>query len=161
MGIHPGTVRHFAEDDLQALENLLRNKTEYKICAVGEIGMDNHYTTEYKTPQRDMFKAQMELAFRYDLPAIIHDREAHADCLAVIKELAQAGMLREQPGVFHCYSGSSEFARELSQYGFYFGFDGPVTYKNNRRTLEVVAALPKEVICGNRQSLPHTGPASR
>ena len=87
-----------------------------------------------------MFRAQLRLALELDLPVIIHDREAHGDTLAIVKEFPN---LR---GVFHCYSGSVEMARELIKMGWYLGFDGPLTYKNARKTVEVAEAIPLDRI---------------
>ena len=85
---------------------------------------------------RDRFRAQLALARELDLPVIVHDREAHGDTLAIVSEFP------EVRGVFHCFSGSPEMARELLQRGWYLGLDGPVTYKNARRAPEVAAVTP-------------------
>jgi TatD DNase family protein len=81
----------------------------------------------------------MDLALELGLPVIIHDREAHGDILEIAKEY-------DIPGVFHCYSGSPEMAKELLKRGWYLGFDGPVTYKNNRKQLEVLEVTPLDRI---------------
>ena len=91
-----------------------------------------------------MFRQQLRLALELDLPVIIHDREAHGDTLAIAKEFPD---LR---GVFHCYSGSVEMARELIKMGWYLGFDGPLTYKNARKTVEVAETVPLERIVVER-----------
>ena len=85
-----------------------------------------------------MFRAQLELALELDLPVIVHDREAHGDSLRIVCDYPQ---LR---GVFHCYSGSVEMARELLRRGWYLGFDGPITYKNAVKALDVIAACPTD-----------------
>ena len=72
------------------------------------------------------------------LPVIVHDREAHGDCMTIVREYPEAR------GVFHCFSGSAEMASELVRRGWYLGFDGPVTYPNARRAAEVVAVTPLE-----------------
>ena len=87
-----------------------------------------------------MFRAQIELALELDLPVIVHDREAHGDCLEIVRDYP---MLR---GVFHCFSGSVEMARELIKRGWYLGFDGPITYKNAVKALEVIRSVPMERI---------------
>ena len=87
-----------------------------------------------------VFRRQIELALELDLPIIVHDREAHGDSLAIVLEYPN---LR---GVFHCYSGSPEMAQELLKRGWYLGFDGPITYKNARRSPEVVAVTPLDRI---------------
>ena len=87
-----------------------------------------------------MFRAQLELALKLELPVIVHDREAHGDSLRIVCDYPQ---LR---GVFHCYSGSVEMARELLRRGWYLGFDGPITYKTAATAPEVIAACPVERI---------------
>ena len=83
-----------------------------------------------------MFRAQIDLALELNMPIIVHDREAHGDCFSIVCEYPA---LR---GVFHCYSGSAEMARELLKRGWYLGFDGPITYKNNVKAMEVLAVTP-------------------
>ena len=111
-----------------------------KCVAIGEIGLDYYWDKEHKEIMYEMFVTQLELALELDKPVIIHDREAHADCLNI------TGRYPELRGVFHCFSGSREMARELVGRGWYLGFDGPVTYKNARRALEVLKETPLERI---------------
>ena len=87
-----------------------------------------------------MFRRQLALAREFDMPVIVHDRDAHADCLAIVSEFPG---LR---GVFHCFSGSAEMAEVLVRRGWYLGFDGPVTYKNAKKALAVLAPTPPERI---------------
>lgn len=111
-----------------------------KIRAIGEIGLDYHYEDIPREIQQRAFRAQMALAAELDLPVIVHDREAHADCMAVVEEFPTVR------GVFHCYSGSTEMARVLVEKGWYIGFTGVLTFKNARKAVEVAAALPLERI---------------
>ena len=111
-----------------------------KCVAIGEIGLDYYWDKEHKELMYEMFVEQLELALELDKPVIIHDRDAHADCLGIVKRYPG---LR---GVFHCYSGSREMAEELLKLGWYLGFDGPITYKNARRALEVLEVTPLERI---------------
>lgn len=111
-----------------------------KIRAIGEIGLDYHYEDIPREIQQRAFRAQMALAAELDLPVIVHDREAHADCMAVVEEFPTVR------GVFHCYSGSAEMARVLVEKGWYIGFTGVLTFKNARKAVEVAAALPLERI---------------
>lgn len=111
-----------------------------KCVAIGEIGLDYYWDKEHKELMYEMFVEQLELALELHKPVIIHDRDAHADCLGIVKRYPG---LR---GVFHCYSGSREMAEELLKLGWYLGFDGPITYKNARRALEVLEATPLERI---------------
>ena len=119
VGIHPENCGGYTAGDLAALEKLAQQPG---VAAIGEIGLDYYWA---ENPPR-------ELA----LPVIIHDREAHADTLAIIREFPGI------TGVFHCFSGSPEMAQELLKLGWYLGFDGPVTYKNARRAPEVAAVTP-------------------
>lgn len=105
-----------------------------KCVAIGEIGLDYYWDKEHKELQYEMFVTQLELALELNKPVIIHDREAHEDCLRIT---ARYPALR---GVFHCFSGSVEMARELLRRGWYLGFDGPITYKNAVKALDVIAA---------------------
>lgn len=136
VGIHPEDCGDFQDSDLDALRQLLANP---RAVAVGEIGLD--YYWEENPPrefQQTVFRKQMALAEELQLPVIVHDREAHGDSLAIIREFPTV------TGVFHCFSGSPEMAAELVKRGWYIGFDGPVTYKNARRAPEVVAVTPLE-----------------
>ena len=106
--------------------------------AIGEIGLDYYWDASHKTEQKALFRRQIDLALALDKPVIIHDREAHGDCMEIVRDYPG---LR---GVFHCYSGSAEMAEELLKRGWYLGFDGPITYKNARKALEVLALCPLE-----------------
>ena len=136
VGYHPENCAPYTDADLDILRRLAQHP---KVVAIGEIGLD--YYWEQNPPkefQQAVFRAQLALARELSLPVIVHDRDAHADCLAIVKEFP------EVRGVFHCYSGSVEMARELWKLGWYLGLDGPVTYKNARRTVEVVQEVPLE-----------------
>ena len=150
VGIHPENCGDFVPEHMDALRQLAR---EPKVVAIGEIGLDYYWP---ENPPRDfqqqVFRAQLELALELDLPVIVHDREAHGDSLAIVKEYPA---LR---GVFHCYSGSVEMARELLALGWYLGFDGPVTYKNARKTVEVAEMVPLDRILIETDS-PYMSPA--
>ena len=136
VGYHPENCAPYTDADLDILRRLAQHP---KVVAIGEIGLD--YYWEQNPPkefQQAVFRAQLALARELSLPVIVHDRDAHADCLAIVKEFPGVR------GVFHCYSGSVEMARELWKLGWYLGLDGPVTYKNARRTVEVAAEVPLE-----------------
>lgn len=136
VGIHPENCADAADTDFDAIRQLARHP---KVVAIGEIGLD--YYWEENPPrefQQQVFCRQLELARELGLPVIVHDRDAHGDSLAMVERFPG---LR---GVFHCYSGSPEMARELLRRGWYLGFDGPVTYKNARRAPEVAAITPPE-----------------
>ena len=137
VGIHPEDMDGMNDGDLEKIEALAQHK---KCVAIGEIGLDYYWDDSHKKEQRELFVQQLELALRRDLPVIIHDREAHGDCLDIVRGFPK---LR---GVFHCYSGSAEMAQELLKRGWYLGFDGPITYKNARKALEVLEICPLDRI---------------
>lgn len=134
VGIHPEDCAGFREEDLTELRQLLKRP---KVVAIGEIGLDYYWAENPPREfQQTVFRRQLALAEELNVPVIVHDREAHGDCLAIIREFPAV------TGVFHCFSGSPEMAEELLKLGWYLGFDGPVTYKNARRAPEVAAVTP-------------------
>ena len=148
VGIHPGDC-HFAKDPdaaLAELEEMLgtqETRRKDKIVALGEIGLDYHWP-EYdgipmsKERQLYFFHAQMQLARRLDLPVIIHDREAHGDCMDIIMQYPDVR------GVFHSYSGSAEMAKDLVRRGWYLSFSGTLTFKNAERVRDAARAVPRD-----------------
>lgn len=138
VGIHPEDCAGASESDFAAIQALAAHP---KVVAIGEIGLDYYWAENPpKEEQQAVLRRQLALALELDLPVIIHDREAHGDTLAIVREFPG---LR---GVFHCYSGSPEMAAELLKLGWYLGFDGPITYKNARRAPEVAAVTPLDRI---------------
>ena len=138
VGIHPSDCAGTGEAEYAALRELAKHE---KVVAIGEIGLDYYWDTNPpKEFQQQVFRRQIELALELDLPVCVHDREAHGDSLAIVMEYP------ELRGVFHCFSGSPEMAQELLKRGWYLGFDGPITYKNARRSPEVVAITPLDRI---------------
>ena len=137
VGVHPYDAQAMTEVDLNALRELAGSPM---VVAIGEIGLDYHYDEANRDKQKEWFLKQIKLAEALDLPYIVHDRDAHADCLEVIRK---SGYFR---GVMHCYSGSSEMARELVELGFYISFAGPVTFKNGKKAKEAAASVPLERI---------------
>ena len=135
VGIHPEELAGLREGDLGRIAKLAENP---RCRAIGEIGLDYYWDASRKEEQRELFQRQLELALERELPVIVHDREAHGDCLEIVSRYEG---LR---GVFHCYSGSPEMAEQLLRRGWYLGFDGPITYKNARRAVEVLAICPPE-----------------
>ena len=136
VGSHPDAADEVNEAVLEEYRQLCRNNP--KIKAIGEIGLDYHYEDIPREIQLQAFRAQMALAAELNLPVIVHEREAHADGMAVVDEFPSV------KGVFHCYSGSAEMALELVKRGWYIGFTGVLTFKNARKALEVAAAIPLE-----------------
>lgn len=136
-GIHPENLEGLPGDYLDTLKELLKRP---KCAAIGEIGLDYYWKADNRELQKKVFRAQMELALEANMPVIIHDREAHGDSMEIVRAYPDAR------GVFHCFSGSCEMAEELLKRGWYLGFDGPVTYKNARKTLEVLEIAPLDRI---------------
>lgn len=137
VGFHPEELSKLNEGSLDVIRALAAHR---KCVAIGEIGLDYYWDDSRKDEQKELFTRQIELALELNKPVIVHDREAHGDSFEIVSKYPD---LR---GVFHCYSGSSELAKELIKRGWYLGFDGPVTYKNARRTLEVLEICPIERI---------------
>lgn len=137
VGIHPGNAGDCTPEALDALRALARHP---KVVAVGEIGLDYHYDAPPREIQREAFRAQMRLAGELGLPVSVHDRDAHAESLAIVREFPGVS------GVFHCFSGSVETSRELVELGWYFGFTGVVTFKNAKKTAAVAAFVPEDRI---------------
>ena len=135
VGFHPEDITQEALD-FDALESLLKCE---KVLAIGEIGLDYYWNKENREKQIEAFISQIELAKKYDLPVIVHDRDAHADTLEILKKY-------KPKGVVHCFSGSLEMAREIVKLGMYIGVGGVVTFKNARRLVEVVEDIPIEKI---------------
>ena len=138
VGSHPDAADEVNEETLAEYRMLCKQNP--KVKAIGEIGLDYHYEDIPRNIQLHAFRQQMALARELGLPAIVHEREAHEDGMKVVEEFP------EVTGVFHCYSGSAEMAKWLVARGWYIGFTGVLTFKNARKALEVVNAIPLERI---------------
>lgn len=138
VGSHPDAADEVCDAVLEEYRKLCKHNS--KIKAIGEIGIDYHYEDIPRQLQLQAFRAQMALARELELPVIVHEREAHADALAVIREFPTV------KGVFHCFSGAAEMALELARQGWYLGFTGVLTFKNARRAVEAARAVPLERI---------------
>lgn len=138
VGSHPDVADEINEEVLEQYRKLCRENP--KVKAIGEIGLDYHYEDIPRDIQQQAFRLQMELAKELDLPVIVHEREAHEDGLRIVDEFPTV------KGVFHCYSGSLEMAKELIRRGWYIGFTGVLTFKNARKAIEVAANIPLERI---------------
>ncbi len=139
VGSHPDAADEVNNAVLEEYRKLCKLNRE-KVKAIGEIGLDYHYEDIPRELQKKAFIAQMELARELDLPVIVHEREAHEDGLAIVKAFPRV------TGVFHCFSGSAELARQLVDLGWYIGFTGVLTFKNARRAIEAAQAIPLERI---------------
>ena len=137
VGSHPDDADHVNGKLLDRYRSLAMHE---KVRAIGEIGLDYHYEDVPRAQQIIAFEQQLELAEALKLPVIVHEREAHGDAMEIVKRHP------EVRGVFHCFSGSKELALWLVERGWYIGFTGVVTFKNARRAVEAVQALPLERI---------------
>lgn len=133
VGLHPECLDENSINDLDKIRELAKSE---KVVAIGEIGLDYYYDTP-KDLQKTVFAKQLELAAELGLPVNIHDREAHGDTLEMLKRYKPKGIL-------HCFSGSVEMAKEIVKLGMYIGIGGVVTFKNARKTVEVVQNIPLE-----------------
>ena len=137
VGSHPDSASEVNEEVIEAYRQMCRHE---KVKAIGEIGLDYYYEDIPREIQQKAFRMQMALAQELDMPVIVHERDAHNDGLAIIKEFPKV------KGVFHCYSGSAEMARQLVNLGWYIGFTGVITFKNARKAVETAASIPLERI---------------
>ena len=138
VGSHPDAADEVNDTVLEEYRMLC--KLNPKVKAIGEIGLDYHYEDIPRQLQKKAFIAQLALARELDLPVIVHERDAHEDAMAIIKQFP------EVKGVFHCFSGSAQMAQELTKLGWYIGFTGVLTFKNARRAIEAAQAIPLDRI---------------
>ncbi len=120
IGIHPEEVESYKEEDFQFIEKNLNTK---KVIAIGEIGLDYHYTKENREKQILLFEKQLKLAEKYDMPIVVHSREATKDTIECLKKY-------KVRGVIHSFSGSLETANQYIKMGFLLGVNGVITFKN-------------------------------
>jgi TatD DNase family protein len=138
VGVYPNDTADFSAETLAELRDLAQHP---KVDAIGEIGIDLHWRTVGLDTQQQAFRAQLELAAELQRPVIIHDREAHAEVMAMLREAAPAAGT-----VLHAFSGSAEMAEEALAAGYYLGVDGPLTYKKNDALRAIFAAAPVDRI---------------
>lgn len=158
VGIHPSEIGDLnMEQTIERLRELSRYK---KTVAIGEIGLDYYWDKEpvVQSRQREWFRAQLKLAEEEQLPVIIHSRDAAQDTLEIATEAAE----RKISGVIHCYSCSPEIAEIYVKSGFYIGVGGVVTFKNAKKLVRTVEAIPLEHIlletdCPYMAPEPHRG----
>ena len=138
VGVHPENYEEENEASLTQIEELAKNP---KVIAVGEIGLDYHWKNdpETKKNQKEWFIRQIELSNKLGLPVSIHGRDASEDLYEILKTHQIANGF-----VLHCYSGSVEMMKKFASLGAYFGFDGPITYKNAKTPKECVLACPAD-----------------
>ena len=133
-GIHPDEADSNYLEKINELKEFVSNN---KVYAIGECGIDYHYTKENADIQKTIFRAQIELSIEKNLPLIIHMRDATLDTFNILKEYK--GKIK---GVMHCYSGSLEMAYEFIKLGFHISLGGPVTFKNAKEPKEVAKNIP-------------------
>ena len=122
MGLHPCYVKENYKPELEAVNNWLKQR---KFAAVGEIGLDYYWDKTFVKEQEEAFRMQIEWSIQYKLPIVIHTRNAMQETINIVKEYVPKGVR----GIFHCFSGSYESAKEIIKAGFYLGIGGVVTYK--------------------------------
>lgn len=153
VGFHPENVAELPDDWESKLMELLKHD---KAVAVGEIGLDYHYPDSApKEVQREVFIRQLEIAEKFNLPVVIHSRDASGDTLEILKEYKPRGVL-------HCFSGSAETAHEVVKLGMYVGFTGVLTFKNSKKAQAACEAVPIERLlletdCPYMAPVPHRG----
>ena len=135
VGVHPYDEPDLTEADIARLREMAKDE---KVVAIGEIGLDYHYENTDREGQKRGFKMQLELAKELKMPVIIHDRDAHKDTMDILR----ACNVRDCGGVFHCYAGSVEMAKEILDWGMYIAFGGSLTFKKSVKPKEVAQYVP-------------------
>ncbi|WP_417898405.1 TatD family hydrolase [Bacillus haimaensis] len=139
VGWHPVDAIDMTEEDLNWIEELASHE---KVVAIGEMGLDYHWDKSPKDIQKEVFRKQIRLAKRVKLPIVIHNRDATADVVEILKEEDA----KEVGGIMHCFTGSLEVAQECMEMNFYISFGGPVTFKNAKKPKEVVKEIPLDML---------------
>jgi TatD DNase family protein len=143
LGIHPNDITEKWESELIKFSELLEQKKELKIVGIGEIGLDYHYPKYNKELQYTVLRKQIQMALAYDLPIVIHTRDAEQEVLGILEEYKQDKKLR---GIIHCFSEDLAFAERALKLGFVLGIGGPLTYPKNDTLREVFSTVPLEKI---------------
>lgn len=137
VGCHPHDSKDMTSDTMDIFKDLAKKK---KVLAIGEIGLDYYYDNTDRVTQRKWFREQIKLAKEFDMPYIVHDRDAHEDVLNIMKEEHYSGAR----GILHCFSSSVEMAREFIRLGFMISIGGPVTFKKAKTSKIVALEIPLE-----------------
>ena len=143
VGYHPENIEGLSDEAVaDGLREIEAMAADPRVRAIGEIGLDYYWVKDpaERKRQQEVFRAQMRMAGRLGLPVIVHDREAHLDCLTIAEQYPNVR------GVFHCYSGSAEFAQRLLDLGWYISFTGVITFKNAKKALDVIRMMPMDRI---------------
>ncbi len=155
VGVHPHDTDGMTEKDIDRLREMSKHP---KVKAIGEIGLDYYYDNSLRENQKKWFIRQMELSQETGLPFIIHDRDAHGDCMEILKKFD----IKKTGGIMHCFSGSPEMAKELIKLGMVIAVGGTLTFKNAVKAVETVKEIPIEHILIETDSpylapVPHRG----
>ncbi len=134
MGIFPTEAKTWTDDILDEMEKFSADK---KVVGIGEVGLDYYWDKTFIDKQQDIFVKQIKLANKLNLPIVVHDREAHKDCFDILKDVNKGSKV-----LFHCFSGSPEFAMECVKEGWYIALGGVVTFKNAVKPKEVAQTVP-------------------
>ena len=140
VGIHPNDAKTSWKADIEKLDRFASNKEENKVVAIGECGIDLHYPGYDLELQRNVFKAQIELALKHNLPLIVHIREAKEEAMRCLENYSNEKL----KAVIHCFSEGPAFAKEILEKDFFIGIGGAVTYKKNDALREVARMIPLE-----------------
>jgi TatD DNase family protein len=135
VGWHPQDAKDMTDEHLEWLEELSRHP---KVVGLGEMGLDYYWDTSPKDVQAEVFRKQIRLARKLQMPIVIHNRDAHQDIITILKEEKAA----EVGGIMHCFSGSWETAKLALDMNFHISFGGPLTFKNAKQPKEVAAKVP-------------------
>lgn len=138
MGIFPSEAKTWNDDIIELIKEFSKNE---KVVGIGEIGLDYYWDKSFVDEQKEVFIKQIKLANELGLPIAVHDREAHKDCFDILKEHNNGSDI-----VFHCFSGSPEFAKECIKEGWYIALGGVVTFKNAVKAKEVATEIPLEYL---------------
>lgn len=132
VGLHPD-----AADEIDRIDEIRKLCDNKKVAAIGEIGLDYHYEEHSRDIQKKAFEEQLKLSAELDMPVVIHSRDAWEDTMELLRKY-------RPKGVMHCFSGSAEIAREIVGMGMYVGFTGVVTFKNAKKALKALEAVPTD-----------------
>lgn len=141
IGVHPHNACRYSDE---AEATVLACLDHPQCRLLGEIGLDYHYDLSPRDVQRTVFDRQLELAYIHHVPVQLHIREAHGDCMDMLRARSAAGRL--SAGIMHCYTGSWEAAKVYLDLGFYISFSGALTFKNAPKLQEVIRNMPLERI---------------
>lgn len=139
IGVHPHEVHNLCDADMDRLKELAKRPC---VKAIGEIGLDYYYDFSPRDVQKKWFARQVDVAREIKMPVVIHDRDAHKDCMDILRD----HNIKEVGGVFHCYAGSAEMAREILDWGMYIAFGGSLTFKKSSRPVEAAKYVPLDRI---------------